>query len=175
MQSKILIVDDEAAVLRSLERLLCRAGYQVITANGGAQALELLTKHPVHLLLTDFRMPLMCGNELLKLVKARYPQIVGLILSGYADFNAVVNTLNSGIAFKFLQKPWTDHLLLEEIQRAEQEYQRRTEPDLHTQLLISSQDALVEVDSQGTILRLNAALAKLWHLDAAAVPGSSAA
>lgn len=170
MQSKILIVDDEAAVLRSLERLLCRAGYQVITANGGAQALELLTKHPVHLLLTDFRMPLMCGNELLKLVKARYPQIVGLILSGYADFNAVVNTLNSGIAFKFLQKPWTDHLLLEEIQRAEQEYQRRTEPDLHTQLLISSQDALVEVDSQGTILRLNAALAKLWHLDAAAVP-----
>lgn len=172
MQSKILIVDDEAAVQRSLERLLCRAGYQVMVASSGAQALELLEHHQVHIVLTDFRMPLMCGNELLKIVKKRYPQIVGLILSGYADFNAVVDTLNSGIAFKFLQKPWTDHLLLEEIQRSELEYQRRTLPDLHTQLLISSQDALLEVDVQGNILRINAALAKLWQLDATSVRNS---
>ena len=130
MQSKILIVDDEAAVQRSLERLLCRAGYEVLVASSGAEALQLLAHQQVHIVLTDFRMPLMCGNELLKAVKKRYPQIVGLILSGYADFNAVVDTLNSGIAFKFLQKPWTDHLLLEEIQRSELEYQRRTQPDL---------------------------------------------
>ncbi len=166
MQSKILIVDDEAAVLRSLERLLCRAGYEVIAASGGAQALELLEQHQVHIVLTDFRMPLMCGNELLKAVKKRHPEIVGLILSGYADFNAVVETLNSGIAFKFLQKPWADHLLLDEIQRSELEYQKRNQPDLHTQLLISSQDALLEVNAQGQILRVNAALAKLWQLDA---------
>ncbi|MBY0416501.1 MAG: EAL domain-containing protein [Pararheinheimera sp.] len=172
MQSKILIVDDEAAVLRSLERLLCRAGYEVMVANSGAQALEVLAQHQIQIVLTDFRMPLMCGNELLKAVKKAYPQIVGLILSGYADFNAVVDTLNSGIAFKFLQKPWIDDLLLEEIRRAELEYQRRTQPDLHTQLLISSQDALLEVDVQGTILRINAALAKLWHLDAAGVRNS---
>lgn len=169
MQSKILIVDDEAAVQRSLERLLCRAGYEVMVASGGAQALELLERHQVHIVLTDFRMPLMCGNELLKAVKKRYPQIVGLILSGYADFNAVLETLNSGTAFKFLQKPWTDHLLLEEIQRSELEYQKRTQPDLHTQLLISSQDALLEVNPQGQILRVNAALAKLWQLDANSV------
>jgi len=172
MQSKILIVDDEAAVQRSLERLLCRAGYEVMVASSGAQALQLLAHQQVHIVLTDFRMPLMCGNELLKAVKKRYPQIVGLILSGYADFNAVVETLNSGIAFKFLQKPWTDHLLLEEIQRSELEYQRRTQPDLHTQLLISSQDALLEVDVQGNILRINAALAKLWQLDATSVRNS---
>lgn len=172
MQSKILIVDDEAAVQRSLERLLCRAGYEVMVASSGAQALQLLAHQQVHIVLTDFRMPLMCGNELLKAVKKRYPQIVGLILSGYADFNAVVDTLNSGIAFKFLQKPWTDHLLLEEIQRSELEYQRRTQPDLHTQLLISSQDALLEVDVQGNILRINAALAKLWQLDAISVRNS---
>lgn len=172
MQSKILIVDDEAAVQRSLERLLCRAGYEVMVANSGSQALELLAHHQVQIVLTDFRMPIMCGNELLKAVKKRYPQIVGLILSGYADFNAVVETLNSGIAFKFLQKPWADHLLLEEIQRSELEYQRRTQPDLHTQLLISSQDALLEVDVQGNILRINAALAKLWQLDATSVRNS---
>lgn len=172
MQSKILIVDDEAAVQRSLERLLCRAGYEVLVASSGAEALQLLAHQQVHIVLTDFRMPLMCGNELLKAVKKRYPQIVGLILSGYADFNAVVDTLNSGIAFKFLQKPWTDHLLLEEIQRSELEYQRRTQPDLHTQLLISSQDALLEVDVQGNILRINAALAKLWQLDAISVRNS---
>lgn len=173
MQSKILIVDDEAAVQRSLERLLCRAGYEVIVANSGTQALELLTHQQVQIVLTDFRMPIMCGNELLKAVKKRYPQIVGLILSGYADFNAVVETLNSGIAFKFLQKPWADHLLLEEIQRSELEYQRRTQPDLHTQLLISSQDALLEVNTEGMILRINAALAKLWQLDATSVRNSS--
>jgi len=172
MQSKILIVDDEAAVQRSLERLLCRAGYEVIVASGGAQALELLEHHQVHIVLTDFRMPLMCGNELLKAVKKRYPQIVGLILSGYADFNAVLETLNSGTAFKFLQKPWTDHLLLEEIQRSELEYQKRTQPDLHTQLLISSQDALLEINAQGQILRVNAALAKLWQVDADTVGNS---
>ncbi|WP_127021971.1 EAL domain-containing protein [Rheinheimera mangrovi] len=172
MHSKILIVDDEAAVQRSLERLLCRAGYQVIVASSGAQALELLTQHQVHIVLTDFRMPLMCGNELLRAVKKHYPQIVGLILSGYADFNAVVETLNSGIAYKFLQKPWTDHLLLDEIQRSELEYQRRTQPDLYTQLLISSQDALIEVNTQGQILRVNAALAKLWQLDPANISNS---
>ncbi len=172
MQSKILIVDDEAAVQRSLERLLYRAGYQVIVASSGAQALELLEHHQVHIVLTDFRMPLMCGNELLKAVKKRYPQIVGLILSGYADFNAVVDTLNSGTAFKFLQKPWTDDRLLEEIRGSELEYQRRIQLDLHTQLLISSHDALIEVDVQGKILRINAALAKLWQLDAASVKNS---
>lgn len=166
MQSKILIVDDEAAVLRSLERLISRAGYQVITANSGAQALALLADNPVQIILSDFRMPLMCGNELLKAVKKRSPQVVGLILSAYADFDAVVESLNSGIAYKFLQKPWTDHMLLAEIQKAELEYKRRAQPDLHTQLLISSQDALLEVDPQGHILRVNAALAKLWQLDA---------
>ena len=166
MQSKILIVDDEAAVLRSLERLISRAGYQVITANSGAQALALLADNPVQIILSDFRMPLMCGNELLKAVKKRSPQVVGLILSAYADFDAVVESLNSGIAYKFLQKPWTDHMLLAEIQKAELEYKRRAQPDLHTQLLISSQDALLEVSPQGHILRVNAALAKLWQLDA---------
>lgn len=166
MQSKILIVDDEAAVLRSLERLISRAGYQVITANSGAQALALLADNPVQIILSDFRMPLMCGNELLKAVKKRSPQVVGLILSAYADFDAVVESLNSGIAYKFLQKPWTDHMLLAEIQKAELEYKRRAQPDLHTQLLISSQDTLLEVDPQGHILRVNAALAKLWQLDA---------
>lgn len=69
MHSKILIVDDEAAVQRSLERLLCRAGYEVMVASSGAQALELLAQHQVHIVLTDFRMPLMCGNELLRAVK----------------------------------------------------------------------------------------------------------
>lgn len=166
MQSKILIVDDEAAVLRSLERLISRAGYQVITANSGAQALALLADNPVQIILSDFRMPLMCGNALLKAVKKRSPQVVGLILSAYADFDAVVESLNSGIAYKFLQKPWTDHMLLAEIQKAELEYKRRAQPDLHTQLLISSQDTLLEVDPQGHILRVNAALAKLWQLDA---------
>ncbi|KOO57830.1 hypothetical protein WH43_12020 [Rheinheimera sp. KL1] len=165
MQSKILIVDDEAAVLRSLERLISRAGYQVITASSGAQALALLADNTVQIILSDFRMPLMCGNELLKAVKKHSPQVVGLILSAYADFDAVVESLNSGIAYKFLQKPWTDHLLLAEIQLAELEYKRRAQPDLHTQLLISSQDALLEVDPQGQILRVNAALTKLWQLD----------
>ncbi len=65
MQSKILIVDDEAAVQRSLERLLCRAGYDVLVASSGAEALQLLAQQQVHIVLTDFRMPIMCGNELL--------------------------------------------------------------------------------------------------------------
>lgn len=172
MTSTVLIVDDEAAVLRSLERLLVRAGYKVIAACGAAAALELLKQHQIQIILTDFRMPLMCGNELLKEVKQSEPQIVGLILSGYADFNAVVETLNSGVAYKFLQKPWTDELLLSEIRLAETEYKRRTQPDLHTQLLISSQDALLELDEKGYILRINAALAKLWQLNATDVSHS---
>lgn len=169
MKNKILIVDDDTAVLRSLERLLRRAGYQVIAANSGVQALDLLSQHQVQIVLSDFRMPQMPGNELLKEVKLQYPQIVGLILSGYADFNAVMETLNSGTAFKFLQKPWIDEQLLKEIQLSEVEYQCRTQSDLHTQLLISSQDALLEADPQGKILRVNASLAKLWQLDATGI------
>jgi len=163
VNTKILIVDDEAAVLRTLERLLTRAGYKVFTAQTGAQALAMLSQQQVAVLLSDFRMPEMAGNELLKEVKRLYPKIVGLILSGYADFNVVLEALNSGAAHKFLQKPWQDEQLLNEIANSFAEYERRDQSELRTQLLISSADALLEVDLQGKVLTANATLTENWQ------------
>ncbi|MDV7398318.1 response regulator, partial [Arthrospira platensis SPKY1] len=101
-----------------LERLLKRSGYQVLTAESGVDAIKVLLDNPCQVVISDFRMPGMTGGELLKQIDQLYPQTVCMVLSGYADFSAVIDLLNAGIAFRFLQKPWDDEQLLLEVKAA---------------------------------------------------------
>ena len=101
MDKTVLVVDDEAGIVKALSRLLSRSGYSVKTALSGEEALSILQTWPCKVLLTDFRMPGMDGAELLSKVRTDYPQIVGLVLSGYSDFNSVKKLLNAGTAFRW--------------------------------------------------------------------------
>jgi diguanylate cyclase (GGDEF)-like protein len=114
MQRTLLLVDDETAILNALKRVLRRTGYKVLSAESGVKALKVLQENPdIQVVLTDYRMPGMTGGELLAEVKERFPHVMGLILSGYADLDAVINALNSGAVHKFLTKPWDESEILD--------------------------------------------------------------
>lgn len=117
MSYKLLIVDDEPANLRTLHRLF-REDYEVITANSGAEALELLNKHDFALLITDQRMPGMTGIELLKSTVSVRPRMVRIILTGYTDVEALVEAINCGQVYRYITKPWDNEDLKVTVKRA---------------------------------------------------------
>lgn len=122
MSYKILIVDDEPANLRSLERLF-RKDYEVLTAGSGAEALELLQQHDVAVLITDQRMPGMTGIELLKKTVPIRPRMVRIILTGYTDVDALVEAINCGQVYRYVAKPWNNEELLLTVRRALEHYE----------------------------------------------------
>ncbi|HNH24652.1 MAG TPA: EAL domain-containing protein, partial [Accumulibacter sp.] len=104
----LLLVDDEVHILSSLRRLFRREGYQILTASGAAEALDLLATRPAQVIISDARMPGMDGSELLAKVRKLYPETVRLMLSGYTDMGAVTRAVNSGELYRFITKPWDD-------------------------------------------------------------------
>ncbi|HEX8556521.1 MAG TPA: HD domain-containing phosphohydrolase [Pyrinomonadaceae bacterium] len=105
MSHKILLVDDEPANLRLLERLF-RRDYGVLTAASGEDALRLLSQHDVALVITDQRMPGMTGVELLVRTADMRPHMVRIILTGYTDMGALEDAINRGQIYRYVTKPW---------------------------------------------------------------------
>jgi DNA-binding NtrC family response regulator len=103
---KVLIVDDELSVLRSCEKILVREGYDVRTALSGKQALSLLDQEAFDIVFTDLKMVEMGGMELLETLRLRFPEIVPVVITGYATVASVVETMKLG-AFDYLPKPFT--------------------------------------------------------------------
>ena len=109
---KILIVDDEVQILKALSRVFFDTDYVIFTAESGQAALSLLEQHEIDLVISDMRMPLMDGYELLSKVKETYPDIIRIILSGYADESTVFKAILHNIAKFYLLKPWHNEKLL---------------------------------------------------------------
>lgn len=122
MNYKILIVDDEPANLRLLERLF-RREFQVLSATSGAEALELLEKHDVAVIISDHRMPAMTGIEFLKRAAETRAHTVRIVLTGYTDVNSLVEALNSGVVYKYVTKPWINEDLRQTVIRAVEHYE----------------------------------------------------
>lgn len=124
MTKTLLLVDDEPNILHALSRLLDNAGYHVLSANSGKEALDLLSREKISVIIADQRMPYMTGSELLAQVRTLYPETVRMILSAYADFNAVQDAINNGAIYKFLSKPWDNESLLIHVRDAFNQYER---------------------------------------------------
>lgn len=107
MKHTILCVDDEIDNVEALERLF-RKKYKVLKATSGPQALELLdqNQNEIAVILTDQRMPLMTGAEMLEKSIPKAPQAVRLLLTGYTDLESVIEAVNKGQIHRYLQKPW---------------------------------------------------------------------
>ena len=114
----LLLVDDEANILSALSRTLRRDGYHILTASGADEAFDVLAREPVHVIVSDQRMPGMNGTELLSKVKDMHPETVRIVLSGYTDLGVVTEAINQGAIYKFLTKPWNDEELRRQIQDA---------------------------------------------------------
>lgn len=114
---KVLCVDDEPSLLRAL-RWLLRSEFDVVVASDPVQALTLLRADDFDVVLSDQRMPGMSGAEFLQRAKEVSPCTVRLLLTGYADFSAVVSALNEGDVFRYLSKPWDNDKLVRSVQDA---------------------------------------------------------
>jgi len=118
VQHTVLLVDDEALVLQGLMRVLSRQPYRVLTAQSGEEAISLLDRDAVDVIVIDERMPGMSGCELIHWVAENRPGIVRIMLSGHATMQTVIRAVNEGDVFYFLVKPCPDLLLVTTINRA---------------------------------------------------------
>ena len=113
----ILYVDDEENNLISFKATF-RLKYKVFTAISGADAIEILEKNPIHVIITDQRMPNMTGVEFLEKVIEKFTDPIRILLTGFTDMNAVVDAINKGKIFHYLTKPWNEEELDKTIERA---------------------------------------------------------
>jgi two-component system response regulator HupR/HoxA len=102
----VLFVDDDEAILHSLERGLLDEPYNTLFANSCKEALEILQREEVHVVVTDMRMPEMDGLEFIKIIQKEYPHIIRMVLSGYGKDAALQTAVDQGEIFKVISKPW---------------------------------------------------------------------
>lgn len=131
----ILVVDDEPEILFSLRGLL-RREFEVQTAESAQEAMEILQQQPIHVVMTDQRMPAMTGVELLSRVQGEWPDAIRMVFTGYADVKAVIDAINEGHIYRYITKPWDPDELRALLRQACEEYDRIIErrqllTDLH--------------------------------------------
>src|SRR5947207_2774134 len=122
----ILVVDDEPEILFSLRGLL-RRDFEVHTAESGQEAMEILQQQTIHVVMTDQRMPVMTGVELLGRVRGEWPDAIRMVFTGYADIKAVIDSVNEGHIFRYITKPWDPDELQSVLRQACEEYDRIVE------------------------------------------------
>lgn len=137
----VLYVDDEQNNLISFKAVF-RIKYNVLTAISGEEAIKLLKKHTINVIITDQRMPQMTGVEFLESILDDYPDPVRILLTGYADMNAVIDAVNKGKIFHYLTKPWNEEELDLTINRAYDVYKQRMEEKEMTHKLALSNEQL---------------------------------
>ncbi|TJZ53708.1 response regulator [Sphingobacterium olei] len=120
----ILYVDDEENNLFSFKATF-RLKYKIYTAISGSKAIEIVQKNPIDIIITDQRMPEMTGVEFLEEIIKLDPEPMRILLTGYADMGAVIDAVNKGKIFHYLNKPWSEEELDQTIQRAYEIYTKR--------------------------------------------------
>lgn len=123
---KLMLVDDEERFLATTKKLLGKKGVEVLTATSGGEAMNLLSRHNVHVVILDVKMPGMDGITTLKWIKQLYPLTEVIMLTGHATVESAVEGLKSG-AFDYLMKPADIDDLLEKAEEAFSKRQRLEE------------------------------------------------
>lgn len=107
----VLFVDDEEGVINALKRVVAYEEYKSYFASSGQEALEIIKKTRIDVLVSDMRMPEMDGLHLMKLVNEVSPHTVKMILSGYTQMQQFIATINQVDIFRFIPKPWKEDVI----------------------------------------------------------------
>jgi DNA-binding NtrC family response regulator len=118
MARTVLVVDDDAMIRRAIVRALDGEPYTTLSVSSADEAIALLARTPVDLLLSDHCMPGMSGIALLEIVKSRYPNIVRMMLTSDEEASVFVAALRDGSVRRFMRKPWDDDELREVLRQA---------------------------------------------------------
>ncbi|MBP8823930.1 MAG: response regulator [Flavobacteriales bacterium] len=165
---KVLYVDDEEGNLLAF-RASFRREFDVQVCTSPTDALAWLEKNPVHVVISDQRMPGMTGSEFLSVVRTRWPNSVRLLLTGYADIQAVVEAINLGGIHAYITKPWDPTDLKLRIEQAYEVHFLRAQRDRlferYRQVFDASGDPIVILDDKGVFRELNPAAEQLFQLE----------
>lgn len=137
----ILYIDDEIHNLNAFKASFRRI-YTVQTAESADDAYKLLEDHDFHIIISDQRMPKMTGIEFFESILNKYPEPIRVLLTGYADINAVIDAINKGQVYKYFSKPWNDEELRHNIEKAYEVYALRKENRELTEKLLDVNEKL---------------------------------
>jgi response regulator RpfG family c-di-GMP phosphodiesterase len=143
----VLYIDDEIHNLNSFKAGFRRL-FNVFTAESAAEGLKVLQSEDIHVIITDQRMPVMTGIEFLESIIPDYPDPIRILLTGYADINAVIDAINKGQVYRYIQKPWMEDDLRIHISKAFEIYSLRKENIELTDKLLVANQKLEELLSQ---------------------------
>ena len=124
-KKRVLFVDDEPQVLGGFRLTLRQATYEVLTASSASEALEIIARNAISVVVSDEDMPGQRGAELLKKVASYDPDMVLMVLTGCPSLDVAVDVINSARVFRFLHKPCSPEVLRTHIDDALVEYERR--------------------------------------------------
>ena len=109
VKHKVLFVDDEVNALSAFKRLFFNNDdIDIFTASGGTEGLKILGLNEIDLVISDMKMPELNGSDFLKYVKNKYPHVLRIMLTAYADISSALDAINKGEVYRFLTKPWND-------------------------------------------------------------------
>lgn len=138
---KILYVDDEENNLQAFKATF-RRDFQIHLAIDAPLAREILSKEDIDIIITDQRMPGETGVEFLESIIPTYPNPIRILLTGYTDIQAVIDSINKGQVYHYLTKPWEEDYLRTVIKNAYEIYKLRKENEILTKALIKANDQL---------------------------------
>jgi signal transduction histidine kinase len=120
----VLYIDDEENNLLAFKASF-RRNFEIFTASSGAQGLNILTHHKVHIIIADQRMPGSTGVEFFDVVRKVHPDPIRILLTGYTDVDAIIDAINKGQIYRYIKKPWDDLELETTINNAYEIYSTR--------------------------------------------------
>ena len=157
-KDKLLVVDDERDNLELLERTF-RVDYDVYAAASAREALKIIEQNPdIALIITDQRMPEMTGVELLRETLKEHPDIVRMLLTGYADIDALIEAVNIGHIYRYISKPWEPRELRIMTKQALEKYQQVAEDQRVTEKMktffIETMKSIATQEPEEAVFRL---------------------
>ena len=151
---ELLLIDDESANLQKLHRTFVDQ-YNVHLAQTGEEALKILKAHPIDAVITDQKMPNMTGIEFLDAARREHPDLVRIILTGYAEISDLIVAINTSKVDKYITKPWAPDDLRMAVREA---LERRELQQENSRLAAELQAANERLRTENTILRQQAKL-----------------
>jgi response regulator RpfG family c-di-GMP phosphodiesterase len=140
-KATVLYIDDEVNNLHSFKASF-RRQFTILTAESASEARRVLAENTVHVIISDQRMPQMTGIEFFASILGEYPDPVRMLLTGYADIQAVIDAINLGQVFRYFSKPWNDGEIIRHIQEAFELYKLKEQNKALTQKLIDNNDKM---------------------------------